>query len=124
MLFDDYVLRQVQKIAELAAAIAARASGQSHVELEAELAEAFRALLGMDRESADRLTPDGLARLLGEDRQIRALALLMQAQGDLCEARGQPAAAMRSWERALALLAAIDDEELRGALVERLARAS
>lgn len=124
MLFDDYVLRQIQKIAELVAAIAARTSGQGHADVDAELAEAYRSLLGMEREMADRLSPESLARLLGEPRQVKALALLMKAHGDLCEAREQTSAALRLRERALLLLDEADDGELRRELLELIARSA
>lgn len=120
MLFDDYVMRQIQKIGELAAAITARSTGQDHVNVDGELAEAYRALVGMEREMVDRLGPESLARLLGEPRQITALALLMQADGDLCAAREQPDEARRRWERGLALLGE-QDPELRRSLEARLA---
>ncbi len=122
MLFDDYVLRQIRKIAELVAAIGTRASGQGFEDLEAELEEAYRSLVGMDRQMAERLAPESLARLLGEPRQVRALATLMKAHGDLYEARERIDAASRMWERALALLEP-GDEELRAELLERIARA-
>ncbi|HEY8430691.1 MAG TPA: hypothetical protein VIL20_20065 [Sandaracinaceae bacterium] len=119
MLFDDYVLRQVQKVAELIAAIGARASGQAYADVDAELADAYRSLLGMEREMADRLAPASLARMLGDPRQVDALARLLTAHGDLCQAREQLGAALRLWERALELA---EDEALRRALSERIGR--
>lgn len=121
MLFDDFVLRQIQKIAELVAALAARSAGQPHAEVDAELAEAYRSLVGLERELAERMSAESLARLLGEPRQIGALALLMKAHGDLCAARGQGGAASALYEKALELVShAGGDAELEGELRERL----
>src|SRR5690606_26185607 len=110
VLFDDYVLRQVRKIAELIAVIGARSAGQTYADVDAELADAYRSLLGMEREMADRIAPASLARMLGDPRQVDALARLMTAHGDLCDAREQHGAALRLWERALELA---EDEALR-----------
>lgn len=122
MLFDDYVLKQIQKIAELVAAIAGRAAGRSHVDVDGELAAAYRELLGMEGELADRMDPASLARLLGDAERVRALALLLRAHGDLLASREDALGAERLHRRALALLDSADDPELRASLDERLAR--
>lgn len=121
MLFDDYVLKQIQKIAQLVAGIATRGAGPSEEDLEAELASAHRDLVGLDPALADRMDVASLARLLGDAERVRALALLTQARGDLGAAH-DPHAASRLYERAWSLLDRADDPELRAALAARLGR--
>jgi hypothetical protein len=120
VLFDDYVMRQIKKIGELAAALAAGLSGRTYESAEAELDEAYRALLGMERALADRMSAESLARLLGDPDQTRALALLMKAHGDLCASRGELDAAARLFAKGLGLLAFAEDAELSGELEARL----
>lgn len=120
MLFDDYVLRQIKKIAELCAAITSRASGQTYEDVDGELASAYQSLLGMQPEMAERLSGASLARMLGDPQQIRAAALLLKAHGDLKVSREDPSGAARLWEKALALLDQADDAELRAELEARL----
>jgi hypothetical protein len=121
-LVDDYVLRQIRKIGELAQALAARRSEQEYEDVEAELRAAYRSLLGMDVDLVDPLSAPSLARLLGERDQIRALALLLRAHGDLCVSRGDAGGAAHRFEKALALLTDADDPDLRHSLEERLGR--
>ncbi len=121
MFFDDYLLRQIKQIADLALALAARKSGQSYEDLDSQLREAYRSLLGMDPELVDPLSAESLARLLGDPDQVRALALLCRAHGDLCASRGDQSGARRRFEKALALLAFADDPALRRELEERIA---
>ena len=71
MLFDDYVLRQIQKIGELIAAVAAKASGRVIEDVDAELAEAYRALLGMEPLEPQHIGRDRAERRCrGHDRTL------------------------------------------------------
>ncbi len=123
MLFDDYVMRQVRKIAELIAAIGTGTAGKTHEELDDRLAAAYQSLLGMQPEMADMMAADTWARMLADSASIRAAAELLIAHGDLRASREDHAGAWRRWEKALALLDHADDPGLREALAQRLARA-
>lgn len=121
MLLDDYVMRQVRKIAELIASIGTGAVGKTHEDLDAELASAYQSLLGMQPDMADRMGPDAWARMLGDAPSIRAGVELAMAHGDLCASRGDRLGAERRWQKALALLEHADDAKLRSEVSSRLA---
>jgi hypothetical protein len=120
VLLDDYVMRQVRKIAELIASLGARAAGASYEDAEAALEDAYRAVLGMEPAMADRFSPSSLAQMLGDPNLVASLAHLLTAHGDLCRSRGDEAGAHARWERALELLAHAEDTDLRAAIAERL----
>jgi hypothetical protein len=122
VLFDDYFLKQIQKIAEFVAALAAKASGRNYADVEADLDEAYRAVLGMNAAMADRLSAGTLAGLLRDAREVRALALLVKTHGDVSASCGDPDAARVRWEKALAILAHGDDPGLREEITSLLAR--
>lgn len=111
MLFDDYIMRQVQKVGELLAMISAGARGQVDPGIDEALQEAYRALLGLDAGLAESLSPSSLLRMLHEPDTRRALVELVAAHGDLCLQRGDVDGAARRWRRALALLAEMGDEQ-------------
>jgi hypothetical protein len=110
VLFDDYILRQIQKVGELLAMIAAGARGQVDPGIDDALEDAYRALLGLDAGLADSLSPSSLLRMLHEPDTRRVLVELVAAHGDLCLQRDDVAGAVRRWRRALALLAEVGGE--------------
>ena len=126
VLFDDYILRQVQKVAELVAAVARKASGQPVEEHEVDdqqVAEAYRALGGLDGELVLALTAGSVVANLGDDDSALALVELLTAHGDLRHLRGDEDGARRRWDKALAVLAEVGgDEEAEAAIWERLRR--
>ncbi len=80
MLVDDYVMRQIQKIAELCAALVA--SGDPPEALEVQIADAYRALTGLPADMIDRLDGASLAGLVSGPEAARALAELLRADAE------------------------------------------
>lgn len=103
MLIDDYVMRQVQKIAELAAAIAKGSSSAGPDDLEIEIEAAYRELIGIDSALVDTLAGPSLLGLLQDDRQRAALADLLEAHAAVAEAKGDLGRAERRREKATSL---------------------
>jgi hypothetical protein len=118
MLIDDYVMRQVRKIAELIASLGTGAAGKTYDDAEAELAEAYRAALGMDPAMAERFSGASLARMLGDPALVTAYARLLVAHGDLCRSRGDEVGARMKWERASEL--GVEDADVAALIAERL----
>ena len=122
MLFDDYVLRQVKKIAELVAAVAASSRGATVEGLDEQIAEAYRSLVGLDGDLVDTLGATTLVRAVGDRDTTRALIELVVAHGDRCAIRGDVEGARRRWRKAIALIDEIGGEpEARAAVEARVA---
>ena len=122
MLVDDYVLRQVRKLAELIASIGARAAGSVHQDLERELADAYQSLLGMQPAMADVLTAETLIRMLGDPSSVRVGASLLLAHADLRLVRDDAFGAEERWRKALRMAQHAGDSELTAEIEARLAR--
>ena len=102
MLVDDYVMRQIRKIAELCAALVA--SGEPVAGLEEEIADAYRSLTGLPGEMIDRLDGASLARMARGPEAARALGDLLVADGDRMAHAGDVLGAARRFQTAVELL--------------------
>lgn len=103
MLVDDSMMRQLQKITELAAAITKSSSGAGEGDLERLIEEAYRALTGLDGALIDTLAAPSLLGLLADPRQQSALAELLDAHALVAEQKGDLGRAERRREKARAL---------------------
>lgn len=118
MLVDDFVMRQIQKIGDMLAAIAGSPSGRLPEGMLDQILDAYRDLLGMDPDLADMLDAETVLRGLHSDRERDALVDLTLAHAEVCARSDDPAGARRRFARALAFMRE-DDARIRGAL-ERL----
>lgn len=113
MLVDDFVMRQIQKLAEMLAAIARAPAGALPEGMQDDLREAYRALLGMDPEDLELLDDAALARTLRSRAERDALVELCAIDAELRARSGDPSGARRCLDRALGL-AAPDDPRAAG----------
>ncbi len=113
MLVDDFVMRQIQKLAEMLAAIARAPAGARPEGMQDDLREAYRALLGMDPEDLELLDDAALARTLRGRAERDALVELSEIDAELRARIGDASGARRRLDRALAL-AAPDDPRADG----------
>lgn len=115
MLVDDFVMRQVQKIAEMLAAIAGSPHARPPEGVLDQIRQAYRDLLGMDVDLADLLGADALVAGLRSERERDALVDLTLAHAEVCARRDDAAGARARLTRALALMRE-DDLRVAGAL--------
>ena len=76
MLVDDFVMRQIQKIGDMLAALAGSPSDALPEGVYDEIDDAYRNLLGMDADLADALDAETLLRGLNDSRERDALVEL------------------------------------------------
>lgn len=93
MLTDDFVMRQIQKIAELCAALVE--SGDPPDGLEGDIADAYQALTGLPATMIDRLDGASLAGLVSGPEAAAALAELLVADATRLEKEGDSERAAR-----------------------------
>jgi hypothetical protein len=126
MLRDDFLMRQIHKVADMIAAAFGDRSGAPPVDAESRLDEAEEELFasrGLDRAFVEPLASKSVAQLLGPER-ARLLVQIATARARLAILRGDDASRLRA--RARALLDATvahagarpEDEPLERALAE------
>ena len=128
MLFDDFMMRQIRKIADLVAAIAASSSGLDLGDIEERIAEAYRSL-GLDRSMVFTFDGASLARMAGDPEAGRALVDLMVAHAQAREVAGDLPAATALLRRAGEALGQLprdparedEDDDRRATVEARLA---
>lgn len=120
MLVDDFVMRQIQKIADMCTAIAGAPSGELPEGVFEELDDAYRNLLGMDRDMVASFDTETLMRSVHGPRELDALIDLTLAHAELQARSGDAPGAGRLFDRALAMM---DDGDARAeaALTRRAA---
>ncbi|HVY48852.1 MAG TPA: hypothetical protein VHB21_23345, partial [Minicystis sp.] len=109
----DYLLRQIERLAEVLAAFFGRVEGTGTKEVERELERVRATLLGPLRDGFSRLEPDSLVMLLGGAEKSRLVARVLELEADLREHEGDGARAARLRRQALALLDAVARKEPR-----------
>jgi len=112
MLVDDFVLRQIQQIADMLAALAGSPSDALPDGALDEIDDAYRNLLGMDPDLADALDAETLLRGLNDARERDALVDLTLAHAEAQARSGDPEAARSRLLRALAFM---QDDDARAA---------
>lgn len=100
---DDFVLRQIQQIANLVAAIARSPGGVLPEGLLAKIDEAYRDL-GLDRDLVDSLDSESLRRTLHDDRELDALIDLLLAHAEASAQSEDLPGATRRMAKAVALM--------------------
>ena len=107
MRFDDSLMRAIEQLAQAVARIFKRVQSGEHAQAEAELSEAYDALLGADRVFLGMVDAVTLSNLLGSAEKTCLLAKLSLLEARVREARGevQAATALRARARALSALA-------------------
>ena len=104
MFDDDYIVRQLRVVTDAIAKVVKLVNVADRVVDEADLDDAYRDLLPIDRELFEALAPRSLVPLLGDPDRIVAIARLQAREGDLRLKKGDRARAMRCHRRALAFL--------------------
>ncbi len=118
---DDYVLRQIQQLVELVAALIGKDKPPEIDEADEEVDGAYRRLLNMDRQLFETLDAASVAQMLGESERVRMVAQVMQAEADVWRAAGDVQRAARRYRRALSMLQAAEDDGAEAAqLMESL----
>lgn len=105
MRFDDYLLRAIEQLSLMIAAIVAKLRAGDVDDAERELAHAYDALLGGDRVFLDMVDAETLARVLGSPEKTRLLAQLSHLEAQACERKGDSLRAEGLRQRARDLLA-------------------
>ncbi len=99
MIREDFLLRMIQRLAEIIGRVLGLAKEGRIDEATAALEDAMRAQLGMPSEMLDRLPSDEVARVLGPEKSM-ILAALLDAEAELAGMRKDPARARERNERA------------------------
>lgn len=127
----DYILRQVERLAELLAN-ALRTGKPADVEqAQAEIDQAYGRLLNMDRTMFRLLDAGQVVAAIGDERRLCQVVEVMRAEGDLrwhaghrCpdDLAGEVDRAKAIWKRALVMLeiGAHDQDGLASALRQRI----
>ena len=105
---DDFLLRQIQQIADLVAAIARSPHGQLPDDLFAQIDQAYRDLLGLDSDLVDSLDTESLRRTLHDERERDALIDLLLAHAEASARIGDVSGAARRLDTAIALMREAD----------------
>lgn len=112
MIREDFLLRMIQRLAELIGRVMGLAREGRMEEATAALEEARRSQLGMPGEMLERLDPTEVARVLGAEKSM-ILAALLDAEADLARMRNDPARERERNERADAVRVAAGLPALR-----------
>ena len=115
MLVDDFIMRQIQKIADMLAAIARAPSGAVPEGAEEDLRDVYRDLLGMDPDDVEMLDDETLLRALRTPEERAALVDLLRAHAEVSARTADLAGARSRLARAIGLMPE-DDARLEGAL--------
>ena len=102
MLERDYLMRMIAALTQAIARIAGLSRAGKRDDAERELDEAYRAIVGMARGDAHRLSPASLVMVVGRER-AGFVADLCDAEGDLLEAAGDTSAGASRRARAAAI---------------------
>jgi hypothetical protein len=110
----DYLLRQIERLAEaVAAALGASVTSVEMIEAARECERVRATLLGPLRDGFDRLTPESAVMLLGGAAKARLVARVLELQADLHEQKGDARAAATARRQALAILDVVAKKEPR-----------
>ena len=118
VLVDDFILRQIQKIADLVAAIAGSPHGRLPEGLLAQIRQAYADLLGMDADLVDSFDAETLRRSLHTPEEHDALIDLLLAHAEVSARQGDEEGAARRLAKAIALMPG--DDARRPGAEERL----
>ena len=102
MIREDFLLRAIQRLAEIIGRVLGLAKEGRMDEATAALEAETRAQLGMPSEMLDRLPPNEVARVLGAEKSM-ILAALLDAEAELARMQKNPARARERNERADAI---------------------
>ena len=104
MLVDDFIMRQIQKIADMLAAIARAPVGSLPEGAEQDLRDVYRDLLGMDPDDVEMLDDETLLRALRTDAEKEALVDLLRVHAEVCARTDDLGGARRRLARAIGLM--------------------
>jgi phage gp29-like protein len=109
----DYLLRQIERLAEAVAAALGGVSSVEMIEAARECERVKATLLGPLRDGFDRLTPESAVMLLGGAAKARLVARVLELQADLRERQSEDRAAATDRRQALAILDAVARKDPR-----------
>ena len=109
----DYLLRQIERLAELVAALVGGVGSVEMKEVARECERVKATLLGPLRDGFDRIDPKSAVMLIGGGEKTRLLARVLELEGDLHAERGDAKAALSARRQSLALLDALAQREPR-----------
>ncbi len=118
MIVDDFILRQIQQIANLLAAVAGSPHGLLPDGLLEQIEGAYGDLLGLDHDLADSFDAATLGRMLHGERERDALIDLLLAHAEASARTDDVTGATRRLAKAIALMP--DGDERADAANERL----
>lgn len=104
MFVDDFVLRQIQQIANLVAAVAGSAHGLLPEGILAQIEATYAELLGLDGDLVDSLDAATLGRMLHTDEERDGLIDLLLAHAEASARSDEVCGATRRIAKALALM--------------------
>jgi hypothetical protein len=99
----DYLVRMIQRAAEALARAFSRKQEGRHADALAEIDAAYGALSKLDRRSFEALSSGTLARMLGLEERVRAVARLSKLEGDVHAELGDRSSSRMAYLRALEL---------------------
>jgi len=120
---DDFILRQIEQLANLVASLASASTEElSEEAVDEQFDEAYEKLIGMSADMLAATDASEVRRLLHDEAQLDALVRLSVTHADACVYRDNPDAAARHVARALSYLS--DDDPRVPDLLERFASMS
>jgi hypothetical protein len=87
----DYLVRMIEQIAEAIAAITGASAAGRHDEAERAIDQLYSTHLGLPRRTLTALDAGSVVALIGRDK-VPALRRILEAERDVCAARGDAAA--------------------------------
>lgn len=103
MIERDYFMRMIAQLAAVLAKILFAKKSQNYAEALLLTQNAYEQLWGLNGELVQKMEAATLALLLGEKEKIKALATLLQEEGEVLHLQGKFAESKAKDEKALAL---------------------
>lgn len=103
MIERDYIMRMIAQLATVLAKILFAKKSQNYAEALLLTQNAYEQLLGLNGELVEKMEATTLALLLGEKEKIKALATLLQEDGEILHLQGKFFDGNAKYEKALAL---------------------
>ncbi|MDZ7291410.1 MAG: DUF6483 family protein [candidate division KSB1 bacterium] len=122
MIERDYIMRMIAQLAAVLAKIMGAKKTQNYAEALQIAQNAYDQLFGLTGELVDRMDAATLALVLGDKEKAKALASVLQEEGDLLILQGKISEGYSKYEKALALygeaqrLSTATDEECQAAI--------
>lgn len=103
MIERDYLMRMIAQLAAVLAKILFAKKSQNYAEALLLTQNAYAQLLGLNGELVEKMEAATLTLLLGDKEKIKALATLLQEEGEVLHLQGKFAESKAKDEKALAL---------------------